>query len=279
MLEHLVGWAPPGTLLFHNWVEGLVLFFTLVDQFPELAALCAMPNHVHVLGEWPDAEERLVVAEGAYARWRNTARGESGAVWARHPPISRVVDDAHVRRTVRYIHLNPVREHLVGCPLEWPLSTHRDACGLVIAPVVPRARNPEEFHRYVSSDPDAQVDGTPFPQLTRQDAVLAAALAAASSTGRFTLGELRRRGAARSHAIGTACLAGLGDASLLAAALDLSRSRAAAHVAAAPTHVRGIGVARSLLTAATVLNDPRFSALNEGDLRESPGWRRFRNSR
>ncbi|MBM4369511.1 MAG: hypothetical protein FJ102_25080 [Deltaproteobacteria bacterium] len=276
MLQHLVGWAVRGTLLFHTWAEGLVLFRALVRQFPELSALCVMPHHVHVLGEWPDAEERLVLAEAAYARFRNRARGERGAVWARHPQPSRVVDELHGRRTVRYIHLNPVREHLAGCPLEWPLSTHRDACGLVTRPVVAVQRDPEGFHRYVSSDPDASVVGTPFPQLFRQDAVLAAALAAASSTGRYPLAELRRRPEARRHAIGTASLAGLGNASLLAAALDLSRSRAAALLAEAPTHVRALDVPRPLLVAATVLNDPRFASLGDGDLRATPSWRRLR---
>ncbi len=279
MRQHVVGWAAEGQLLFRTWAEGLALFFTLVRHFPGLEALCAMPHHAHVLGEWADAEEKLVSAQSAYARWRNARRAESGPVWARHPEISRVVDDLHARRTVRYIHLNPVRDHLVGCPLAWPLSTHRDGCGLVVAPVVPRAREPEAFHRYVSSDPDAEVLGTPFPELTRREAVLASVLDAASAVGRFTATDVRRRGPARELCIGLASLAGVRDARLLGAAIGASRSAVSRQLKRAPNPVHANDVPGDLRIAATVLDDSRFFGLAEGDLLRQPSWRKLRNRR
>jgi REP element-mobilizing transposase RayT len=279
MREHIVGWAPKGQLLFRTWIEGVALFDTFVRHFPELEALCVMPEHTHVLGQWPDAGERLVAAQGAYTRWRNATRHETGGAWGIHPAATRVVDARHGRRTVRYIHLNPVRDHLVRCPLAWPLSTHRDACGLVIAPVVEPVPEPEELHRYVSSDPDAKVEGTPFPRLRRQQAPIAAVIAAASAAGRFPVEMMSRRGAARELGVALASLAGIRDASVVAGAFAMSRSAAYAKLAGAVTDVRAIGVAPDLLVAATLLNDPRFYVLQSGDLRTLPSWRHLRNRR
>lgn len=274
MIEHVVGHAAKGQLLFHTWAEGRALFRRLVRAFPGLAALCVMPHHTHVVGEGPDAEDRQVAAEGAFTRWRNRTRGELAVAWARHPPPSRVADQQHLQRTVRYVHLNPVRDGLVGCPLQWPLSSHRDACGLAIQPVLPRARRPRDFHRYVSSDPNASVTGTPFPELDRQDAPLAAVTAAVSAAGRYLSWEIRQRGRARTIALALASLSGTRDAALLAAAFDMSPSAVRRQLGRAPGHVSSPTTPLALRVAATVLNDPRFGPLSGGDLRALPGWPR-----
>ncbi|MBM4369906.1 MAG: hypothetical protein FJ102_27095 [Deltaproteobacteria bacterium] len=148
-----------------------------------------------------------------------------------------------------------------------------------MAPILPRAREPESFHRYVSADPDAQVTGTPFPELTRRDTALASVIDAASAVGRFTPGQARQRGAARDLCIGLASLAGFRDARLIGAALGASRSAVARQLQRAPGHVHGRDVPPELRVAATVLEDPRFTALVEGDLRLLPAWRKFRGRR
>src|SRR5208283_2925907 len=86
-----------------------------------------------------------------------------------------IPDFHHLKRQIRYVHLNPCRSRLVRDPMEWEWSTHRDVLGAVgeawvDLPQLHRiwgARDDEFrriFHAYVSGDPSALVEGTPLPQ-------------------------------------------------------------------------------------------------------------------
>ena len=100
-------------------------------------------------------------------------------------PAEPLVDATKARRTVRYVHLNPCRAHLAVDPLAWPFSTHRDRLGCAARPVLPQARDPEAFHRYVSSDPSVDPTGTPLPAralATRDLDRLAEAVSSAART-------------------------------------------------------------------------------------------------
>ncbi len=77
---HLVARSVEGPL-FCSWFEGVVLWEILVDAFPELIALCVMPDHLHLILPHDDPDRRLGRAMAAFARWRNRHRGRSGPVW------------------------------------------------------------------------------------------------------------------------------------------------------------------------------------------------------
>jgi len=161
--HHHVALSRPGTRLFADHREACSLWERLVGQVPGLVALCLMPDHVHLQSR-QDARVALGQVMADYAQSRNRLRGQTGAVWwgQRAPQV--LVDRDKIRRSVRYIHLNPCRKKpLVGDPLSWPWSTHRDACGLALTPAVARRGDPYAFHAYVSGDPSVSVDGTLLP--------------------------------------------------------------------------------------------------------------------
>lgn len=112
-----------------------------------------------------------------------------------------VPDGQKRRRTVRYIHLNPCRDHLVDDPLAWPLSTHLDAVGLVARPRVRRVSDPVGFHAYVSGDPHASVAGTDLPWGTEGALEAGAIMDAVSVVTRTPLSRIARRGPGRDLAV------------------------------------------------------------------------------
>jgi hypothetical protein len=90
----------------------------------------------------------------------------------RAPEPERIPDLHHLKRQIRYVHLNPCRARLAGDPLQWEWSTHRDLAGCVSDPwpdpellrhcfQAPRARLAEAAHAYISSDPSVTVTGSP----------------------------------------------------------------------------------------------------------------------
>jgi len=272
-MVHQVARAASGTLLFTTSEEGVALWGFIVSQVPGLVALCVMPDHVHLVVR-SDAREALGRAMRAYARWRNCRRGQAGPVWQRQPGARLLVDGQKVRRAVRYVHLNPCRARIVRDPLEWPLSTHRDALGLVLAPARPRHGDPGAFHRYVSADPTVDVGGSPLPVpgqpppagpgglLTIRDAV--------SAVARCPVSEFGRRGPART---------------LLTRCLRLWSTEPVARIAEQlgmhPSSVRRVAATPDSATrvVAKVLGDHRFAALTAGDLRDAPGWGRYHDRR
>lgn len=277
---HYVAWALKGTLLFRTWAEGVALVECFVAAFPELEALCAMPRHVHVQGEWPDGEQRLARAESGFARKRLAMRGGEGpvGVFARHPDPTPVVDVDHERRTRRYIFLNPLREGLVECPLAWPLSTYRDRVGLSAFPLCPPAKDPERLHAYVSLDADTRNAGTPFPQLRRRESTLDDVIDAVSACARVGASDLARGGAVRTLAVETAWLAGIRDVALLATVFDLHPRSVRRTVAALPESIFE-PLSPRVEACLRVLGDSRFERLYEGDLVHRSDWVRLRGNR
>jgi len=156
-------------------------------------------------------------------------------VWASPPPPEAIPDEKHLRRTIRYVHLNPDRSHLVGDPLSWPWSTHRDATGLAMFPVIERDAFPARFHAYVSGDPTVNVDGTELPvtQLDR-DATWDEVHDTVCSLGRLDPEDLLVRGPARIVLVKAAWMHGVRDVRFLAKAVDLRESRGRCIVAHLP---------------------------------------------
>ncbi len=196
MMFHLVAGSIADRVLFHHWGEARWLWDGILEAIPDPVALALMPDHVHMIHR-RDVRERLAAALAGFTRVRNHARKERGPLFAPLPPAEELVTADKISRQIRYVHLNPCRDHLVGDPLTWPFSTHRDACGLAVPRVVPRVNDPDRFHRHVSSDPDCRVDGTDLPAWTGQVCTPHDVLRAVSAVTRATRSMIIRRGPAR----------------------------------------------------------------------------------
>lgn len=246
-------------LLFSTWAEGLALWRVVLRVAPSPLALCLMPDHVHLLcGK--DVRLELAAALSGFARHRG------GPMFERLPPAQLVPAGLKLERMIRYIHLNPCRKQLVGDPLAWPLSTHRDAVGLALPPVRRVHPDPIELHRYVTRDATVRVEGTDLPVAVDR-ATIEEVLVAVSAVTRTPLGELGRRGAARKLAIAAGWYWAEASAAELAVHLPVGRS----------TLYRNREVSRtSLDVVARAVGDPRFRALGAEDLRASWGaYRRW----
>lgn len=267
---HVVAHARPGTLIFRSWPEGMLLWRAIVARV-SFRALVVMPDHLHALVRHGKEKGRLVHALVGFAQARNALRGERGPVWTEGIEATPVRGLQHVRRSVRYLHLNPARRALVDDPLAWPLSTHRDCVGLALPAVREVHRDPRRFHEWVSADPSVNPEGTLLPELSAlpaTDPSLEAIRAAVSALTRTTLTELSRRGPARTL--------------LLCAAREFSEAppRVIAQFAGVDVStVRRAAAGGGLRLVERVLGDPRFPLLHDGDLRRLAAWHPYRHRR
>jgi hypothetical protein len=268
-MHHHVARAVPGSLLFLTWSEASVLWTFLVDGVSNLDALVLMPDHVHLLTT-VDNRRSFGVALRSYARWRNAARGERGPVWSPIPASQEVASNEKERRSERYVHLNPCRAGLVGDPLEWPFSTYREAVGLAIDPVRRPDVDPAATHAYTSSDPSVSTRGTLLPTTQVATPTLAEVFDAVGGLCRATPTILRRRGPARTLLIRAARV--LTEASSAEIA-DLAEVDART-IQRVPVHNDP-----QVRLVQRVTGDPRFSALDPGDLRRLPRWQWYRGRR
>jgi len=158
-----------------------------------VTAATLMPDHVHLVLPADANRQLLPVLRGVLGG--TTRRLGTAALWTIAAPAL-VADTKHLRRTVRYVHLNAPRGGLVADPLAWPWSTHRGALGAEADPWVraedlaaalgrPTRGFGEWLHGYVSADPDVNLEGTPPPARAPTGArhpLGRVALAAASAT-------------------------------------------------------------------------------------------------
>jgi len=268
MSHHLVSHTVDGRLAFSTHDEARALWDRVLRHVPDPLALCLMPDHVHLVHSLPVRTD-LGLALSAYARWRNRRLGQRGPLWGRQPPAQAIKGRTKHQRQVRYVHLNPCRAGLVGDPLAWPWSTHRDRVGLAVPTVRARTSDPAAFHAYVSSDPTVHPTGTRLP-LGDDRATPPDVFAAVSALTRSPSAAMFRRGPARHLLLQS--LRALCDGSPEALAAFAGVSRATFFRAATQRSPTVALVAR-------VAGDPRFDALAEGDLRRLPTWRRYRNRR
>jgi len=251
---HHTAHAHTDELVFTCAEEGARLWRTVVAAAPGLLALTLMPNHLHLIHPH-DVRQSVADALGRYTRWRNHRSGRSGPLLRPLPPPTPRCDPKSVQRDVRYVHLNPCRGRrpLVPDPLAWPWSTHRDWVGLSLDAVVPRAPQPRRFHRYVSSDPQVEVLGSPLPVADPRPPSPALVRATVASLSRVPEEAVCRRGPWRALYLSVA--AALCDASMadIRSAVKVGRG---AVVRTAPAEVVRI--------VACAVHDPRMQSVDVG---------------
>ena len=268
----------------HGWLytrdaEAAHLWRSLRRAFPEAHAACLMPDHLHLLLPHADQAGRLARVRGGYARWlKHHPQWVQPLRWAPTPPPEELASDpSHLRRTIRYVHLNPCRARLVTDPLAWTWSTHRDATAFAYAPWV-QVASPGRFHAVVSGDPTVQVSGTLLPRVQAGVHGLAAISRVVESVFRCAAPETVH-GPARRYAVRTAAAFDHRDVHALADWATCS-PRQVQRLLRDPVGrwdpvddpvlagcIRGVG-------------DPRLAdGLVSGELPRLPSWRAYRERR
>lgn len=197
------------------------------------------------------------------------SRVEAGLGAILSPPQA-IPDSLHLRRTLRYVALNPCRAHLSSDPLAWPLSTHRDGVGLALPAVV---RAPDEdwrWHAYVSSDPSAAVQGTELPFRGDRAISVQELRQAWSAATRVPLGELARKGRARAAFLRVIRALCEGTHTARADQAGVTRQTL---IRVEPLELRAARVVRR------IAGDTRFYGLEDGSLTSLPEWRRYCRAR
>lgn len=274
---HHVAHALPARLLWCRDLDGLALFEGLAGAFPELIAVCLMPDHVHLILPHADPDNRLHRVYAGYAHGLCVRRGIRGPLFAPRPAPVSIPNELHLRRTVRYVHLNPCRDHLVRDPLAWPFSTHRDMCGFSARPAVATVGDPAAFHRYVSADDTVNTAGSALP-LAPFEAVTVERLASAvASVFRAPEEALFSRTPARRAFVRAAATLEL-SASDVAAFSGLTVDHRTRLAASAPA--RGSRLGDPVLSACVrAAADPRFTAPTLDDHRRERTWGRYAGRR
>jgi REP element-mobilizing transposase RayT len=226
----------PHTPLIERDVCG-ELWERLQDRFGRCLGNVLMPNHLHLLLDEnrPDPVRRALAIE-----LRSLTRKHFPAtqLWECVPHPVLIPDDAHLKRQIRYVHLNPCRSGLAKDPLEWEWSTHREAVGAGMPGWLELERlfriwrlRPAEFagvfHAYVSGDPSVNVAGTAAP--SRPTKTYVASIDQIGKVAclalRAPFSDLRRRSDARRLAVRLAASLGLADRQSLCSEWGLSRER------------------------------------------------------
>ncbi len=122
-------------------VEGALRFFD--GERYRLRAWVVMPNHVHlVLDVEPVPLAKLLESwKGFTARAANKLLERRGALWEREYWDTRIRDEEHLRKAVRYVESNPVKAKLAREPGAWPWGSarFRDEHGGLCRPPLPRS--------------------------------------------------------------------------------------------------------------------------------------------
>jgi putative transposase len=106
-------------------VEGALQFFD--GDRCRLRAWGIMPNHVHVLLDvWETPLAELLRSwKGYTAREANKLLNRRGPVWEREYWDTRIRDEEHLRKALRYVESNPVKAKLVAEACKWPWGSAR----------------------------------------------------------------------------------------------------------------------------------------------------------
>src|SRR5471030_2249735 len=95
-------------------------------------AFCILDTHYHLLVTTPEANlsEGMQLLNGVYAQRFNRRHARKGHLFRERYRPRRVMTDAHLLLTVRYIALNPVRANMGDTPTTHPWSSYAGLVGL-----------------------------------------------------------------------------------------------------------------------------------------------------
>lgn len=104
----------------------------VIERFQaQIHGYCWMTNHLHLLiqvGDTPLGHLMLRIAS-RYARTVQARLHTTGHLFQRRYHSVLIDADEYLLELLRYIHLNPVRAHLVGTPADYSWSSHLDYLG------------------------------------------------------------------------------------------------------------------------------------------------------
>ncbi|MBI5074980.1 MAG: transposase [Nitrospirae bacterium] len=124
---------PPTRFSSYISLQDKELFFSKYcltrDLLVDVISYCIMPTHLHIAlqqrkGNGISAFMGNVL--NSYTRYFNTRSGRKGPLWQsrfKHVPVESNEQLSHL---TRYIHLNPVTEHLCEDPDQWKYSSYRE---------------------------------------------------------------------------------------------------------------------------------------------------------
>ena len=265
---HYAMHARRGLWLFHDWEEARALWDRLAT-IPGLHHLCLLPDRVYLLLH----QQRPLALRGAmsgHARWLGERWGWPGlSLWQPLGTPAPVTGGEPLLRARRAVLLAPCQAGLADDPLGWVFSTHRDATALAWPNVVAADHDPATFHASTCGGPALTPGAAALPAWLLQGErpscdQVAHALSAVTRT---PLPRLARKGRRRHQLIHCTKALGCGSARALAEQLGVHHS---AVVRASPERDAVVQLVER------VLADPRFPALEAGDLRGTSAWQRYR---
>ena len=97
----------------------------------QIHCFCLMTNHYHLLLETPKGNLHQILhhVNTSYTNYFNAKTGRAGHLFQGRYRAILVDKDHYARELSRYIHLNPVRAHMVQDPLLYPWSSFKDYAG------------------------------------------------------------------------------------------------------------------------------------------------------
>jgi REP element-mobilizing transposase RayT len=95
-------------------------------------AFCWMWNHLHALIQIADRPLGDIIKRIAmrYSRYRHKVLRTTGHLFERRYKAKLIEVDAYFLVLLRYIHMNPVKAHIVTDPADYPWSSHRAYLGM-----------------------------------------------------------------------------------------------------------------------------------------------------
>jgi len=126
--------------LFGTAFDRSVLNDIVAEVLPQFGArihgFCWMTNHLHVLLQIADRPLGKIMQRIAmrYSRYRHKALRTTGHLFERRHKAKLVDVDEYFLTLLRYIHLNPVKAHMVTDPADYPWSSHRAFLGVDCIP-------------------------------------------------------------------------------------------------------------------------------------------------
>jgi putative transposase len=128
-----------------------------------MIAYCLMPNHYHFLLRQETARELskfVNVVFNGYVQAVNVQLGRTGTLFEGRFRHKCVAEWKYLIHLCRYIHLNPVKAHLVATPEEWQYSNYQEWIGARngllkdMKFVQDHFSNPEEYRKFINDIED-----------------------------------------------------------------------------------------------------------------------------